>query len=279
MIAVVNRDGALSMHVGRAGLIWLTPHWAYKFFWGPGARIRYEFERESFDSARCCPVWGKYLLPVDCGRFPRFMRTVRGRAVVPGGPRDEALRLFVEQRLREASARSRPLPATKLIELGKLRAAFGEQATRGLIDVLNDCLATLVLPAGPVHGDLHRGNIIELGGEHFVIDCNRFNSLSSPLFDRLHFPMTERKLSWALKWIDLLARSQDLVASAMSTEGIPADRRAHVSLAYGMNRVALEAFAAKLEGRSRTKYRGMIERLLATYGTKTAGVGSADSLA
>lgn len=266
MIAVVNRDGALSMRVGRAGLVWLTPRWAYKFFWGPGARIRYEFELESFDSARACPVWGKYLLPVDRGRFPRLMRTVRGRGIVPGSPRDEALRSFVELRLRESAAVGRPLPAPKLIELGKLRAAFGEHETYGLTDVLEHRLATLILPAGPVHGDLHRGNIIELDGRHFVIDCNRFNSLSSPLFDRIHFLMTERKLSWAIKWMDLLARSQDLVASAMSAHGMPADRLADVSLAYGMNRVALEAFAAKLEGRSRTKYRNMIARLLATYG-------------
>ncbi len=265
MIAVVNRDGALSMRVGRAGLIWLTPSWAYKFFWGPGARIRYEFELESFDSARTCPVWGKYLLPVNCAPFPRLMRSVRGRAVVPGGPRDEALRSFVEERLLEAARQGPPIAAPRLIELGKLRAAFGEHATRDLIAMLEDRLATLLLPAGPVHGDLHRGNVIEVQGRHFVIDCNRYNSLSSPLFDRIHFLMTERKLSWALKWIDLLGRSEDLVTSAMDAHGIQSDRLADVALAYGMNRVALEAFAAKLEGRSRAKYCIMIVRLLDSY--------------
>jgi hypothetical protein len=55
----------------------------------------------------------------------------------------------------------------------------------------------------------------------------------------------------------------------MEAEGIPSNRIADVTLAYGMNRVALEAFAAKLEGRSTAKYLDMIVRLLANYGHKS----------
>ena len=266
MTAASYPAGLLSVRVGRAALIWLTPGRAYKFFWGNGAGFRYRHELETFDCARACSVWGEQLLPVDRRLGPRLLRSARGKMVVSGGPNDDALLSFVEERLRAAAACHAPQPASQLTELGKLRAALEDPASNALIDRVEWQLTPLMLPAGPVHGDLHRGNIVEVDGRHFVIDCNRFNPRSAPLFDRIHFLMTERKLRSRLKWLEMLGESDDLIASAMAADGVGPGRLQDVALAYGANRLALEAFAARLEGRPVAKYRRMIARLIEKFG-------------
>ena len=269
MTAAASPAGLLSMRVGRAALIWLTPGRAYKLFWGNGAGLRYKHELETFGWARGCPVWGKYLLPLDQRRIPRLLRSVRGKVIGPGESRDAALRAFVERQL--AAAAGTPRPASALVELGKLRAALTDPASRDLIDRIEERLSKLMLPAGPVHGDLHRGNIVEVDGRYFVIDCNRFNVLSAPLFDRIHFLMIERKLRSPLKWLALLSESEELIASAMDAEGVAASRVTDVALAYGANRLALEAFDARLEGRPIAKYRAMLVRLAEKFGGGQVG--------
>ena len=266
MIAAASPAGLLSMRVGRAALIWLTPGRASQLFWGNGAGLRYRHELATFDWARGCPVWGEYLLPVDRRRIPRLLRSVRGKVIDPGGSRDDALRAFVERQLRAAAAGGVPGPASELVELSKLRAALTDVTSRALIDRIEERLSRLMLPAGPVHGDLHRGNIVEVDGRYCIIDCNRFNPRSAPLLDRIHFLMIERKLRSPLKWLALLSESEELIASAMDADGLAAQPLTDVALAYGANRLALEAFDARLEGRPVAKYRAMLARLVEKFG-------------
>ena len=254
-----------SVRLGRSTLIWLTKKSAYKLFWGTGARTRYDHEIHGFNSARACTVWGPHLLSLDQSSNPQLLRTTRGRAIAAGSAEDSGLFSFVEDRLRAAAQLNRTKPALELIEIGKLMAGLSDSAMDSIIGRFSDRLHDLMLSAGPVHGDLHRGNLIEVDGRYFVIDCDRFNPLSSPLFDRIHFSLTERKLRRPLKWVELLSQSDDLVASAIEADGAVSGTPAQVALAYGMNRLALEAFAARIDGRPRRKYREFALRLLDQY--------------
>ena len=261
-----------SLRLGDGSLICLTRNSAYKLFWGSGARARFDHEIERMSSAQNCPVWGAHLLPMESGPIPRLLRSVRGEAIPAGGSDDRDLYSFVGQRLQEAGRQHPPLPALHVMETQKLLIALGEQAFLSIIDPLRDLLGDVWLSAGPTHGDLHRGNIVKARGSYFVIDCDSFNARSSPLFDRIHFSLTERKLTRRLKWVDLLAESDDIIASAMAADGIVSASPSRIALAYGLNRVALEAFRDRLRGRRPpARCRQVAARLLEQYGNGAAG--------
>jgi hypothetical protein len=269
MIDAPHRCPVPELRLGNGALLCLTRHSAYKLFWGAGAGVRFNHELERVSSARDCPVWGPHILPMESGRIPRLMRSERGDAIPPGPVEDEALYSFVEGRLRAATRQCRPLPALEVIDARKLLIGLGEQAFFSIIDPLQELLGNVWLPSGPAHGDLHRGNIIKAHGSYFVIDWDGFNAASSPVFDRIHFDLAERRLTHRLRWADLLAESDDLVVSAMEATGISSASPAEIALAYGINRVALEAFRISLYGRRpRAKSYPMAVRLLETCGDR-----------
>lgn len=261
-----------SLRLGDGALICLTRNSAYKYFWGAGARARFNHEIERTGSAQNCPVWGDHLLTVVSVPIPRLLRSARGEAIPAGGSEDSDLYSFVEQRLRDAVRQHAPLPALQVMEIEKLLIALGEQAFLSIIDPLRELLDDVWLPSGPTHGDLHRGNIVKADGHYFLIDCDSYNARSSPLFDRIHFGLTERKLTRRLKWMDLLAESEDIIVSAMDADGIVSASPAKIALAYGFNRVALEAFRDRLRGRRHpARSRQFAARLLKRYGDGAVG--------
>ena len=134
-----------------------------------------------------------------------------------------------------------------------------------IVEAVQRQLRALVLPAGPVHGDLHRGNIVEVDGTLFVIDLDRFSPMSSPLFDRLNFLLIERQGKRPVRWLDTLLRSDDLVTQVASEAGLTLNRSGDLALAYGINRVATEAHSARLRGRPLHKYPRQAARLIEAF--------------
>lgn len=251
------------VHRGPGTIVLLAGTFAYKWFIGGQAAIRCDEEYTTFCTARTCPVWGPYLLPVHRTRIRNVLRSRRG-AAVHGDTRQ--LYQFVSQRLDAAAGIRTLRPVPELLGKAKLRFALGDSAFANIEPLIDGALGTARLPVGPTHGDLHRGNILLIDGQLCVIDCHRFNPASAPLFDCIHFALTERRLQRRKPWLDLLAESEDLVLCAMDEAGIDRAAPKQVALAYGLNRIAHEGHQSRLRHGVRPKYGEFAIRLLGRYG-------------
>lgn len=255
-----------AVRVRSGAVILLCGPFAYKWFVGAGAQARYREEYTTFCRARNCQVWGPHLLPLHLTCIPNMLRSRRGSAVNDHNGGAPELSRFIEQRLTTAAGSRILRPVPQLLERPKLRIALGEGAFASIEPLIDELLCSAQLPVGPTHGDLHRGNILVVDGRHFVIDCNRFNPTSAPLFDKLHFRLNERRREQRRAWVDLLDESQDIVIQAMADDKIDGVSAAQAALAYGLNRIAYEGYDARLRGRSRPKYWEFATHLLRKYG-------------
>ena len=265
MIATRTVEAIRSVRLGRSTLVWSTPDTVYKLFWGSGGGRRQPEEAIGSERAKACPVWSGYCLPAVPGRVPRLLRSRRGHTLDTEQADPALLEAWTKCRLLEAAAVRPFTPAWQLIEVGKLRTAFGQrqfdEATGQVCAVLNG----LLLPAGPVHGDLHRGNMVAAGQNIFLIDWDRYNPHSSPLFDLVHFLLNERRRTRRLRWVPLLIQSEDLLAASLQHFGAPHGRVASVALAYAFNRTALEAYDARLKGQSVSRFVEFARQITAAF--------------
>lgn len=270
MISARAFDAIASIRCDRDKLVWATPDAVYKLFWGSGGSIRRPEEMTACQAASGCHIWGRYCLPVEGGRFPRLLRSRRGLKPEESGVGDSELRSFLDCRHRAAAASSPPASALDLIELRKLRVTLGTQRYEAVMNHVRPALSALVLPAGPVHGDLHRGNIVAVGGRLFLIDWDRYNARSSPVFDKIHFSLTERRRVRRLRWLPLLEESEDILLSSMALLGHGGAQTASLALAYGLNRIGLEAYDAQLKGQRLSRFHDFTDRLLGAFAARAS---------
>lgn len=255
-----------AVRVRSGAVILLFGAFAYKWFIGVGARARSQEEYAAFCKARSCPVWGPHLLSLRLTRIPNMLRSRRGSVVTDRNGGAQNLSRFVEQHLAMAVGSRVLRPVPQLLERSRLRIALGKTAFASIEPSIDTLLRSAQLPIGPTHGDLHRGNILVVDGSYCVIDCDRFNPASAPLFDKLHFLLNERRRERRKAWVDLLDESQDIIVRAMACDGIDCASAAQVALAYGLNRIAYEGYDARLRGYSRPKYWEFATHLLHQYG-------------
>ena len=265
MISARAFEAIGSIRCDRDKLVWATPDTFYKLFWGLGGATRQPAEIAACKAASECRVWGPYCLPVEGGRFSRLLRSRRGLKPEESGAGNDQLQAFLDCRYRAAAAGSPLASALELMELRKLRMILGTQQYEAVMNRVRPALSTLLLPAGPVHGDLHRGNIVAVGGRLFLIDWDRYNPRSSPVFDKIHFSLTERRRLRRLPWLSLLEESEDILLSSMALLSDESPRPASLALAYGLNRIALEAYDAQMKRQRLSRFHEFTERLLGTF--------------
>jgi len=265
MISERAYDAIASIRIDGDKIVWATSDAVYKLFWGSGGARRLPEEVAACQAASECRIWGRHCLPVEAASLPRLLRSQRGTKLDGCDVDDDALNHFLNEQLRRACAGVPPAPALQRMELGKLKVALSLFAFENILNSLRPAISGLLLPSGPVHGDLHRGNVVCLGGRFLLIDWDRYNPLSSPFFDKLHYLLTERRRQAHLRWLPLLGQSEDLISEA---HALFADGRAPVAslaLAYGINRIALEAYDARLKGQCTDRFLIFSERLLETF--------------
>ena len=265
MISDRAYDTIASIRIDGDKIVWATSDAVYKLFWGSGGATRLPKEIAACKAASECPIWKHHCLPVEAASLPRLLRSPRGTSLDGCDVDDDALEQFLNRQLRRACAGVPPAPALQRMELGKLKTAFSLFAFENILNSIRPAVSGLLLPSGPVHGDVHRGNIVCLGGRFLLIDWDRYNPCSSPFFDKLHYLLTERRRQIHLRWVPLLEQSEDLVRQAYSlfTDGrVPI---AGLALAYGINRIALEAYDARLKGQCTDRFLTFSERLLETF--------------
>ena len=265
MISDRAYDAIASIRIDGDKIVWATSDAVYKLFWGSGGARRLPEEIAACRAASQCRVWGRHCLPVEAASLPRLLRSQRGAKLDGCDVDDEALEHFLNRQLRRACAGVPPGPALQRMELGKLKTAFSLFAFENIMNSVRPAISGLLLPSGPVHGDLHRGNIVCLGGRFLLIDWDRYNPGSSPFFDKLHYLLTERRRQIHLRWVPLLEQSEDLVSQAYSLFAGGRAPVAALALAYGVNRIALEAYDARLKGQCTDRFLAFSERLMETF--------------
>ena len=265
MMSARAYDAIASIRIDGDKIVWATSDAVYKLFWGSGGARRLPEEIAACKAASECRIWGRHCLPVEAASLPRLLRSQRGAKLDGCDVDDEALEQFLNEQLRRACAGVPLTPAVQRMELGKLKTAFNLSAFENILNSVRPAISGLLVPSGPVHGDLHRGNIVCLGGRFLLIDWDRYNSRSSPFFDKLHYLLTERRRQIHLRWLPLLEQSEDLISQAYSLFAVGRAPVAGLALAYGINRIALEAHDARLKGQCTDRFLTFSQRLLETF--------------
>ena len=254
-----------------AGAVLLLRHdHAYKCFYGPGAVRRMKTEAARQARALACPVWGDHV--VASQRVSRFVLRSRRGEPVSLARADEAdrIRAFVDERLEQALAGGGPVPLIDLLDLDKIRQLLGAARFRAAYDRIEQASRGASLPGGPAHGDLHPGNIVMIDGRPRVIDCDRYTLRSSPLFDRIHFALSERQKESGGRWFDAMVENEDIALDTLRAADVDTATAAQLLLAYGLNRLAYDADDRRARRRSQRKYAGLAERLLDLYAPRAA---------
>lgn len=242
------------LKAGNGAMVLVIGNTARKVFRGPGADMMFARERDGHALAAQCPVWGSYALPVRFGRY-RIAVAAAGETLESG--KAAVLCEFVEDRVVAALAAGSPRSGAEVLPMAALRDVLG--GADPLIAQILEVLRDVTLPSGPTHGDLHRGNLLLVEGEIRVIDFDRFRSDGCPLFDLLHFKLSEAQRGTGTPWLEVLCAHPELVQRS-TMELIDPDA---LFVAYAMQRIALEGQSALIQGRSLEKYRRQAERTIA----------------
>ena len=209
--------------------------------------------------AQACPVWAPHVLRARTGAFSLL---VSQRGVAVGAKDMPELESFAMELTAQSMASGESAPAQQLVPIDPLHQVLAASEAGSLIPALTPLLEPFRLPAGPTHGDLHRDNFLKVGDQFRIIDCDRFRVRGCPLFDRLHFRLSEAQRDTGRSWLDTLLARQDIV-DEIACRNVTSEA---LLLAYAMQRIAHEGEGAFLLKRSLRKYRDQAERLLAFSG-------------
>lgn len=258
---MIKQNQFLNIYNRKGTIIFLLHKKAYKIFYGSNASTFLNREIQGYEVAHNCPIWKTFILPIEKTILPRTLCSPRVYSIpLQEEELTQRMETFIEKQLQMAVSESSTASAWTIINHNKLRVALGEVDFTALRKNMERLLKPIILPLGSAHGDLHRGNIGLLNHKFCIFDCDRFALNSSPLFDYVHFLLSERqqKLKVKKRWLDLLEVSEDLLDIATGGMLLPED----LAVAYGFNRIALEGYAAYAKGKSCQKYLNFANRLL-----------------
>ena len=243
------RDGSVVIIAGRT---------AVKRYRGKGARVLLARQRIGYESAVKCTVWRSLVVPMQFGPFSLAFSPA-GSAI----PDDDGgtLVAFVDDLVSRALHAGRWSALEHLIPLNELAAVLEEAGATALFKNVESSIQRIVLPVGPTHGDLHRGNLVLLRSGTRVIDFDRFRPAGCPLFDLLHFHLSEVQRGTGLRWLEVLRERSDLTVQAANGM-VPLEE---LNLSYGLQRIAHEGYAARLQGRELAKYVLQTKRVLEAF--------------
>ena len=238
---------------GNSAIVLVVGPSAFKWFHGRGAEPMLLREKSGYKVAGQCPVWATHLLPM---RFCRYRTVVApvGQKVPPSDPRD--LSRFVTSLVKSSIGIGPQQSALELLPIEALEQVLWNR--RSLFEQLRAAFEDLSLPAGPTHGDLHRGNILSYNGNLRVIDLDRFRSDGCPLFDLLHFHLSEAQRGTGMRWLDFICERPEIVDR--STLGF-VDPDA-LFICYAAQRIAHEGQGALLQCKPMEKYAVQAQRAL-----------------
>lgn len=251
----------MALKSGKGSLVLILGKTARKWFCGPGAQAMLERERIGLEIASRCPVWGSPALPLEFRKFRTTVAAAGQRFSVDNEPE---LGAFVTDRVRAALSVGIPQPAVELFSLAALENVLCRAGGSHLLAKVQAVVAELVLPSGPTHGDLHRGNLLLLEGLIRVIDFDRFRPVGCPLFDLLHFQLGEEQRGTGRRWLDELCARSDLVETAAL--GLVAPDA--LFIAYSLQRIGHEGQAAVFQGKPLGKYASQTEQALSCWGQR-----------
>lgn len=241
---------------GRGALVFVLGNKAYKWFLGTGASEMLLRERKGQELVVQCSAWASHALRAHFCNC-RVAVTSAGESV--DAVDCTTLGVFISARVKAALDYGTMRPADELIPLEALRAALGESGQ--LVTYVHSIVNRFNLPSGPTHGDLHRGNLLHLSGEFRVIDFDRFRLIGCPLFDLLHFHLSEVQRHNDMPWLDILSDRPDIVQRA--TLGLTSPHQLYVC--YAIQRIAHEGQSALIRCKSLKKYTLQTERVLSYH--------------
>lgn len=191
---------------GNGAIVLVLGQFAFKWFHGRGSQPMLLREKLGYTDAGRCPVWATHLLPMRFFRYRTAIAPV-GQKVLPSDPPD--LAQFVSDMVKSSLQNGPHLPAPHLLPMEALKQVLRNE--KRLFEQLSSELEGLSLPAGPTHGDLHRGNILSYNGSLRVIDLDRFRSNGCPLFDLLHFHLSEAQRGTRMRWLDFICTRPEII--------------------------------------------------------------------
>lgn len=244
--------------LSRNAFIFLFCNTAVKRFRGVGAAVLREQQLVGHARASACLTWGAHVLPIRGSIF----ESVISRRGYPVGPSNLSnLEQFVMEITEISMTPKRYEAALNLIPTNALIEVLLTAGANELIEALPKILSSIYLPFGPTHGDLHRDNFLIVDEEICVIDCDRFRAHGSPLFDRLHFRLSEfdreNKKAWLRKLISL-----ESIVSEVSFGYL---HSSELILTYGLQRIAHECSSALIMQRDTQKYYNQVLKIIEFY--------------
>jgi len=235
---------------------------AFKWFHGRGAPLMFAREKTGYASAARSQVWGRILLPVT---FSRFRLLVAPAARQLPASDVGALSRFATRLVRRSLEAGLRHPASSLLPIDTLEWILSGDAP--VYNRLRAAVESIELPSGPTHGDLHRENFLCHDDSLRVIDLDRFRAEGCPLFDLLHFHLSEAQRGSGRRWLDFICERPDIVER--STLGLVEPDA--LFICYAAQRIAHEGQVASIRGRPGTKFVLQAEHALLRLGEYRAG--------
>ena len=236
--------------------IFIGNKYVVKRFRGPNSKILKQREIEGQFKALSTNVWKPLVLKSSTSFFS-IIFSPRCREV--DASEEDEIFLFVCAITENSLKNGDMEKASRVVKLNNLliRDLFFDLSDRP--SLLIDFLSKFNLPVGPTHGDLHIGNIVKCSRKIKVIDFDRFNLYSCPLFDRVSFIMHQLKESMQLPWLDILINNDSYI---LEKAGVSNFSERELLGAYALNRIQHECLTSKIRNKSLLKYSKQFDKLI-----------------
>lgn len=242
-------------------LVFVTNKRAYKVFTGRGARQMQKWELEGQSAALKTNAWKNHVV---IARPVSSYLLVMPTGVSITNNDSEIAAKFVDEMTGNALLRMNRVPLSSFIHAEELLRISGVIRTVAGERLLVDQLRSLKLPTGPSHGDLHRGNLLWIQGKLKVIDLGRFQVHSCPIFDQLHFRLSEAQRDISCRWLDMLLHNKTLIEGVAMENNVDS---LSLLLGYALHRICNEGAVALVRQKSMGKYDKQLKQLFSfTHG-------------
>lgn len=200
------RMSGISVSGGRGATIIVARSKVYKIYVGYNARRRLEIEVTGNKLIRKEFCFADVIVPIHRSRFvPNALVMQRGSPVYKSSTKE--IRMFVRDLYRKAYAESVYGAAISIFGDRVLAPEVVAGDWEGIGDRVQSVLSSLRIPIGPMHGDIHLGNIVEIDGAYKLIDCNRARRSGSPIIDVVHYVVENEVSCHHAQWVDRLGSS------------------------------------------------------------------------